>query len=180
MAAPYPSRTKTYNPLDQVASADLNSVQDGIVACSDAIVSAHSVPPAAFQPADGAEEADRGVNLAGTNYLASDKAAASGALELIAPIELQHGAPMTTLKVWGNLTAAGALVRARLYRVTMADATLTQLGSDIDLTGSTGNLNGATSFTETVDNENYAYFLYVALTNAVMTREARYLGARVK
>jgi len=37
MAKPYPSRTQDYNSGDQVASADLNSIQDGIIACSDAI-----------------------------------------------------------------------------------------------------------------------------------------------
>jgi len=37
MAEIYPSRTKTYNPLDQVASADLNAIQDGIIGVSDAI-----------------------------------------------------------------------------------------------------------------------------------------------
>ncbi|HNC97850.1 MAG TPA: hypothetical protein PKW90_17100 [Myxococcota bacterium] len=35
--SPYPSRTRTYAAGDQVASADLNAIQDGIIDCSDAI-----------------------------------------------------------------------------------------------------------------------------------------------
>jgi len=37
MAGPYPSRTQTFAPGDQVPSTTLNAVQDGIVGCSDAI-----------------------------------------------------------------------------------------------------------------------------------------------
>lgn len=37
MAEVYTSRTKTYSSGDQVESADLNAIQDGIIACSEAI-----------------------------------------------------------------------------------------------------------------------------------------------
>ncbi len=46
-SSPYSSRTQTMAPGDQVGSAFLNAVQDGVVACSDAIddIEDNQIPP---------------------------------------------------------------------------------------------------------------------------------------
>lgn len=47
MPGPYPTRTKTYAPGDQVGSAELNAIQDGIIDCSDEIgdIEDNELPP---------------------------------------------------------------------------------------------------------------------------------------
>jgi len=48
-SSPYPARTQTFAPGDQVPSATLNSIQDGVVGCSDAIddIEDNQLPPKA-------------------------------------------------------------------------------------------------------------------------------------
>ncbi len=185
MAEVYTARTTTYVPQDQVTSADLNAIQDGIIACSEAIGDvaeldsgdmvgdltgrsrllrivpwAHGLQP--NTPA-GANEIDEN-GSAPVYAQAADANAKTVQYPIDALLAMMVVETLTKLRMYYGRTSASAVLTLKLIRERLSDGATTTLQT-LTATDSSGTWTSqATSgFTETYDPTTYLYYLELGM-----------------
>lgn len=181
MSNPWTARVTTYAPSVQVASADLNQIQDNCIALAAQVHGALSIPPIALKAQDGANQQYVDNSFGAFRSVSRSGGGAPGNIVLEAELNLPQGMDLVDLDVWGYLNVGTASITAYLYREELATGVETQIGTTITLTGGTGILTGNSDLTgTTVNNGAYAYFLRVGLADTVAVHDARFISARIK
>ncbi len=193
MAKAYESRTHDYSSGDQVASADLDAIQDGIIAVSDAVGDLASMSEdnvidelltrsgtLRIQPGSAGEPlAPNGTTRLIDRYTIPVHVRAAALSSTLLTYELdRHFSFMKSVKItnigaWYKRTSGSAVMTIELVREALdATPTRTVLQSlTVTDSSSTWTDEYDTPFEETLDFDNYNYTLEVTLDCDAATSE---------